>query len=95
MSDGSATPTHSAAWHYGQAEALLSRASRYAGSVGPDELDHTRLPNPKVQEHLVAKAQVHATLALAGATVLAGLPHGHAGRKTLIEHAEGEGVRER
>jgi hypothetical protein len=51
------------------------------------------LINPKVQEHFVAMAQVHATLALAGATILGIDPHSRA-RTDLASHARGAGTRE-
>lgn len=94
MSEKKTAPTHSAAWHYSQAERYLSQASMLTDDPSLVGIERVRLPNPKAQEHLVAMAQVHATLALAGATVLAGQPHGHHGRKQMQAHAEGFGERE-
>lgn len=93
MTDERATPTHSASWHYEQAEALLSKASHTSMPIGPEDLRATHLINPKVQEHYVAMAQAHATLALAGATILAADPHSRA-RTELADHARGAGVRD-
>lgn len=86
------TPTHSAAWHYAEAERYLSQASFMTNDPGVAGLPNCRLVNPPLQQHLVRMAQAHAALAQAGAVVL--IAGGHSKeRAELLEHAEGRGKR--
>lgn len=85
MSD---VPTHSAAWHYEQAELYLSLASFMREAPGPSG---ARAVNTYDQQLWATMALAHAQLASAGATVLR---ESHSpGRSELINHAEGRGAR--
>ena len=88
-------PTHSAAWHYEQAERYGSLASMTNVEPLSNNLDSVVLVNPGVQMHLREMALFHAQMATVGAMILrAENPH-DVNARDLREHARGMGTRER
>lgn len=88
MSDS--VPTHSAAWHYEQAERFMGLASHTdAGQVNGGR---ARAVDTYNQQLWATLACAHAQLAIAGATILAAGSHGRE-KASLMSHALGDGLR--
>lgn len=60
----------SAAWHYREAEAYLSRASMLTADPAEKRLEEIQPVNPTLQAHFVEMAKAHAALAEVGAMLL-------------------------